>query len=275
MRDGTDPIVELANWFHSAPGGYVRAWEQSQFDAMVGDVFGYNALQLGLPELDALRANRMPFKGYVGHQAPEAALAGRWQGCTVALAEELPFESQSIDLLVLPHTFECTEHPHEVLREVERVLVPEGRVVISGFNPWSLWGARSRIPGLDPWMPQDPAVQVSLARLKDWFKLLSLELDRGRYGCYAPPCRTDRWLGRWAFMEKAGDRWWPVCGAVYVVSAVKRVAGMRLIGPAWKQKRNRAARAAQVVVPHGRAGLPQGPGWPPGPPGMTRYGKDI
>ena len=263
MSDGTDPIVELAGWFRTAPGGYVRAWEQARFDALVGDVFGYNALQLGMPDVDALRANRMPFKGYVGPCAPPPDAAGRWQGSVVALAGELPFETQSIDLLVLPHTLECTPDPHGVLREVERVLVPEGRVVISGFNPWSLWGARGRIPGMEPWLPQDPAAQVSLARLKDWFKLLSLEVDRGRYGCYAPPCRTDKWLARWGFMEKAGDRWWPVCGAVYVVSAVKRVAGMRLIGPAWKQKPRRAARAAaQVAVPHGRAGLAGSPGRP-------------
>ena len=263
MSDGTDPIVELAGWFRTAPGGYVRAWEQARFDALVGDVFGYNALQLGMPDVDALRANRMPFKGYVGPCAPPPDAAGRWQGSVVALAGELPVETQSIDLLVLPHTLECTPDPHGVLREVERVLVPEGRVVISGFNPWSLWGARGRIPGMEPWLPQDPAAQVSLARLKDWFKLLSLEVDRGRYGCYAPPCRTDKWLARWGFMEKAGDRWWPVCGAVYVVSAVKRVAGMRLIGPAWKQKPRRAARAAaQVAVPHGRAGLAGSPGRP-------------
>jgi len=50
-------------------------------------------------------------------------------------------------------------------------------------------------------------------------------------------------------MEKAGDRWWPVCGAVYVVSAVKKVAGMRLITPAWKRKmRRRGARAAAGVA---------------------------
>ena len=32
----------------------------------------------------------------------------------------------------------------EALREVERVLVPEGRVVIFGLNPMSLWGLRQR-----------------------------------------------------------------------------------------------------------------------------------
>jgi len=51
---------------------------------------------------------------------------------------------------------------------------------------------------------------IALPRLKDWLKLLSFEVNRGRFGCYAPWARSDKWLGRWRFMEKAGDRWWPV-----------------------------------------------------------------
>ena len=87
------------------------------------------------------------------------------------------------------------------------------------------------------------------------------EADRGRFGCYAPPCLTQKWLRRWSFMEAAGDRWWPVCGAVYVVSAVRRVAGMRLITPAWKkQEKRRARRQAAVAGSHlGKAtGFSQG-----------------
>ena len=248
MAEETPPIVELAEWFQTPPGQYVLAWERAQFDAAVSDVFGYYAWQVGLGDLNLLRANRMPFKGYVGAEMPGADARAGWQS-RVALAEPeaLPFESQSVDLLILPHTFECTPDPHKVLREVERVLVPEGRVVISGFNPWSLWGARTRMPGMEPWLPQPPSSQVSLARLKDWFKLLSLEADDSRFGCYAPACRTEKWLQRWSFMERAGARWWGLGGAVYMVAAVKRVAGMRIIGPAWKTRPKRA-RAASVVV---------------------------
>ncbi|MEI2416436.1 class I SAM-dependent methyltransferase [Orrella sp. JC864] len=252
MVDETD-IVGLGAWFDSAPGVYVREWEQAQFDGVVADIFGFNALQLGLPALELLRANRMPFKVYAGVDAADAQ-AGPWQAQVVATPEELPFETQSIDLLVLPHAFECTSQPHRVLREVERVLVPDGRLVVSGFNPWSLWGLRARLPGMEPWLPHPPSAQVSLPRLKDWLQLLSFEVDRGRYGCYAPACQTERWLRRWRFMERAGDKWWPVCGAVYVVSAVKRVRGMRIIGPPWKKEKRRARRAAPVVVPQGPGG---------------------
>ncbi|AZV94935.1 class I SAM-dependent methyltransferase [Kerstersia gyiorum] len=239
-------ISKLGEWLATPPGEYVRAWEQAQFDAMVADVFGYQAWQVGMPQLDALKDNRMPFKAYAGLVLPGKG-TGAWQAQIQADPEALPFDAQSIDLLVLPHVLEFASRPHEVLREVDRVLVPEGRVVISGFNPWSLWGLRESIPGIDPWLPHAQAAQVSLVRLRDWFKLLGFEAERGRYGCYAPPCRTETWLQRWHFMESAGERWWPFCGAVYAVSAVKKVQGVRLIGQPWKKKKRRMPRGARVA----------------------------
>lgn len=240
-------IIELAQWLESAPGQYVLDWEQNQVDRMVGNVFGYHAMQLGLPQYNFLRTSRIQYKGRSKAILQGAADHG---AALVTNPENLPFDTQSIDLLVLPHVLECTSNPHQVLREAERVLVPEGRVVITGFNPWSLWGGRERIPGLDPLMPVPADLQISLVRLKDWFKLLSFDVDRGRFGCYAPHCQSQKWLSRWAFMEAAGDRWWPVCGAVYVVSAVKRVAGMRLVGPQWKRTRRRMRRATVVAGRH-------------------------
>lgn len=244
VAEVTSPIVELAEWFDTAPGQYALAWERERYDELVADVFGYHAWQVGLPGLDLLRANRMPFKGWVGTETVE----GEWQQASVIAAPDaLPFESQSVDLLLLPHTFECTDAPHLVLREVERVLVPEGRVIVSGFNPWSLWGARNAIPGMEDWLPSSRQAQMSVPRLKDWLKLLSFDIDSSHYGCFVPACRTDQWLKRWHFLERQGARWWKMGGAVYVVSAVKRVAGMRVIGPAWKKK-GKAAAAATVAV---------------------------
>lgn len=243
---GQPVSVELAQWLASPVGKYVQSWEQKKVDGMVANVFGYRAMQIGQPQWDLLQANRIPAKDRTHSFWDDA----RPEGAAVSLYAEpeyLPLDGQSIDLLILPHVLECSNSPHQVLREAERVLVPEGRVVISGFNPWSLWGAHERLPGLDPIVPVPAHMQVSLGRLKDWFKLLSFEVDRGHFGCYAPPCISQKWLSRWSFMESAGDRWWPVCGAAYVVSAVKRVAGARLIEPAWKDKKRSVRRAAVVT----------------------------
>lgn len=248
--DSEAPIVELAEWLASDPGRYALAWEQAQLDAMVADVFGFHAMQGGLPELDALRANRMTFKGFVGGVMPAEIQRPRWNAFVAADLAELPFDAQSLDLLVLPHALECAADPHRVLREAERVLIPEGRVVITGFNPWSLWGA-SRLLGRASFLP--PGIRpLSPARLKDWFQLLSFEVESGHFGAYAPPCSTEKWLRRYAFMEQLGERWWPVCGGVYVVSAIKRTLGMRLIEPVWKKQK---AAPGVAVAAAGRVKL--------------------
>src|SRR5690606_8063677 len=136
-------ILELEEWLDTPQGRYVAAWEAAQFSGMVANAFGYHAIQIGLPHWDLLQSNRIPYKGRVAIEPVQ----GGSGSLVVAEPENLPFGTQSIDLLVLPHGLECAPNPHQVLREIERVLVPEGRVVISGFNPWSLWGARERVPG--------------------------------------------------------------------------------------------------------------------------------
>jgi SAM-dependent methyltransferase len=234
----------------------VLGWEQEQLDRVVSNVFGYHALQLGLPQLDALRENRMPCRGlvldaasavsapYIVPGAPQAAAASSiFTGPQPLHAPanrstvwcdhlDLPFEAQSVDLIVMPHTLEFTSDPHRLLREAERVLMPEGQLVIVGFNSLSLWGARQSVAKLTghPFLPARQDL-IAFTRLKDWIKLLGFELERGRFGCYRPPLATEPWLGRYGFMEAAGDRWWPIFGAIYMVTAIKRVRGTRLVGP--------------------------------------------
>jgi SAM-dependent methyltransferase len=190
----------------------------------VTDIFGYNALQLGLKGHDFLRSNRMPLRFSAGNQpGNEVRLI-----CT-----ELPFDCDSMDLVVLPHVLEFSENPHQVLREVARVLRPEGNLIISGLNPRSLWGLRRTIGSKQgyPWSGNF----ISLPRIKDWLALLSFDVVGGRFAAYAPPFNTSKWLDRFSFIEAAGDRWWAVSGGVYFVHAIKRVHGMRLIKPQWNE----------------------------------------
>ena len=149
---------------------------------------------------------------------------------------------------MLPHVLEFAAEPHQILREVERVLIPEGQIIVCGFNPASLWGARQGVGRLTsaPFLPQDGEF-ISVPRIKDWLKLLNMGVNRGHFGCYAPPCTTEKWLDRFSFVEKAGDRWWPYLGAVYIVQAIKRIKGMRLIGPAWSKKTVKVARGVPVT----------------------------
>lgn len=272
----SDQIIGLHDWFQTPPGQYVLAWEQAQFDQTVADIFGYHALQLGLIDVDTLATNRMQHRWLaVGSTESTSALAA--QGSTkqclstapatldgaerrprprAALLTEfsaLPFPEASLDLVVLPHTLELNTDPHATLREVERVLVPEGRVVICGLNPASLWGLRQRRAHLlqrlgvgELYLP-NAGEFIGYWRLRDWLRLLSFEVESGRFGCYRPAVRTEKWLNRFDWMDKAGDRWWPIFGAVYFVVAVKRVRGMRLLGPAWKTSKSLAAAPVSIA----------------------------
>jgi len=126
------------------------------------------------------------------------------------------------------------------------VLIPEGQLIICGFNPASLWGMRQatgRLTG-SHFLPRAGEF-ISMPRIKDWLKLLNMGVSHSHFGCYTPACRTERWLDRYAFMDRAGPRWWPYLGAVYIVQAIKRVKGMRLIGPAWSKK----TASTPAVVP--------------------------
>ncbi len=256
----------LSEWFASPAGRYLLAWEQERFDAAVADCFGYHALQLGLAQLDGLHSNRISHRwlavstpgdisafadinhSIIGSPSDSIPVEAQPSSASDTLLQtenapprridlvcnfnELPFESASLDLILLPHALEFAPDPHATLREVERVLVPEGRVVVSGFNNWSLWGARQamgRATG-NIFLPRAGEF-IGYRRMKDWLKLLSLEFDSGHFGCYRPPVKTAAMLNRFAFMEKAGDRWWPVFGAAYCMTAVKRVKGMHMVAP--------------------------------------------
>ena len=257
-------------WLQTAQGRVLLEWEQDRLDHAVTDAFGYHAVQLGLPELDGLRANRMPHRWIVSDslRMPEMLAVPPPQDELITIQpadvpialvcdfDALPFPNDSVDLLVLPHTLEMTRDPHQSLREVERVLRPEGRVVVAGFNPASLWGLRQRAghakrgvgigrSGL-PYLPRAGEF-IGYWRLRDWLRLLGFELEAGRFGCWRPPLNSPRWLERFAWMERVGERWWPVLGSAYFLQAVKRVRGMRLIGLA-KQERRKAHGAPAVVA---------------------------
>jgi len=141
-----------------------------------------------------------------------------------ARADALPFAARSVDLMILSHVLEFSDKPHEILREVEQTMAPGGHIVLIGFNPLSLWGLRrlilkvSRKRKSRPWRGS----WLTLARIKDWVRLLGLESSGGRIGVYGIPIQSEGLNQRFAFLERVGARWWPRFGAVYAVVVVKR-----------------------------------------------------
>jgi SAM-dependent methyltransferase len=276
-----DPIIELHPWLAMTPGQALLDWEQAQMDRLVADVFGFHALQLGLPEMDALRANRMQHRwlaldaAYQGWQPPVGESGAEPQVAHVRCDfEALPFPNNCLDLVVLPHALELARDPHHTLREVERVLVPDGRVVIAGFNPASLWGLWQRMGrlGAERALVLPQGEFIAYWRLRDWLRLLGMEVEAGCFGCFRPMTRSQAWWDRLAWMERAGERWWPVLGSVYFVVAVKRVRGMKLVG---KLKRHRVGAPAAPAVVANRQAQPGAPSriWTPAESNFYQEGR--
>lgn len=237
----------------------------------MADIFGYHALQLGLPDLNALQASRMPHRWVASPYWPErddifainsvAAKAINMPAIVENSSlkidfftefEALPFAENSLDLLILPHSLELSPDPHATLREAERVLMPEGKLIICGFNPLSLWGFKQKRSHLykrlnfgDLYLPEAGEF-IGYRRLRDWLRLLNFDVEPGHFGCYRPAVRSESMLQRFAWMDKLGGQYWSVLGAVYFVVAVKRVRGMRMISPVKKLKR--VANGAPVSV---------------------------
>jgi SAM-dependent methyltransferase len=237
-----DSIVSFVDWLQTPAGQYLMAWERAQLDAAVSDIFGYHALQLGLAQLDALHTNRMSHQWLALDQVGRVDSSLAREPALLSDFTALPFPSSSLDLVVLPHTLEFSADPHATLREVERVLVPEGRVVICGMNPTSLWGFKQsrghlyqRLGYSRLFLPEGGDF-IGYWRLRDWLRLLSFEVETGEFGCYRPALRSEKWLQRFSWMDHVGARWWPIFGASYFLVAVKRVRGMRLLEPAWRPK---------------------------------------
>jgi len=236
--------IELCEWFRGFPGQSVLAVEAYALRMLWPSLFGKTAVQMGsigeinlLEDCNAPIRSMLEFPGVPGPDVPRIH----------ALPEQIPFDQRSIDIMLLPHTLEFSDDPHQVLREVSRVLAPEGHVVIVGFNPFSLWGLRkmlTRKPRGVPWCGNF----LSLARLKDWLKLLDFDPVQGSMHYYRPPLTSIATLDRLRFLDKAGNRWWPLAGGVYLVVARKRVAGMTALRPEWRKTRRFGTAVARPAL---------------------------
>ncbi len=136
---------------------------------------------------------------------------------------EMAWESQSLDVLLLPHSHEYSDSPLLALAEAARVLKHGGKLIVTGFNVNSLWCGSKWFDGKR--LPHKKNC-LTLPQFKQQIQDLGFEIEYGQFMVYVPPVEQESALKFWQFLEKAGDRWWPQCAAVYGLVLVKRMAGV-------------------------------------------------
>jgi SAM-dependent methyltransferase len=218
--------AHINRWLATPLGTRVLAVETGVLGEALSDVVGFELLQVGSwGSGDAIsRSARTQHRRWL---APDAV----GEDAIRAQYDALPIATNSVEAVVLPHTLEYAAEPHQVLREVERVLVGDGVVAVCGFNPVGPWGVRHLLT--QKRFPPSGTRLLSEGRLKDWLRLLGLEVVATERYLFTPP-----WAGRLpgegiGWLESRGPRaLLPLAGA-YLIKARKRVHALTPLRPAW------------------------------------------
>lgn len=161
-------LTEPQTWRDMPWGDYFRDALQQQLQPCLGKLYGFHLLKMGnlSAEIDTTHCA-------ISHQVNVGSAGEQMQ--VIAQPTQLPFASKSVDACLLAHTLAWSQDPHHVLREVDRVLIDNGWMIISGFNPFSLLGIGKAIPAIQrkaPWSGR----MFSQTRLLDWLSLLNYEV---------------------------------------------------------------------------------------------------
>jgi SAM-dependent methyltransferase len=241
---------QLRDWYASPLGRSLLGFEREELDKVLPGLFGFYLVQVGAAMDEyLLGCSRIRLHIVMDdhRRVAEACAPGQLLG-VYAHGATLPVQSDSVDVVVLPHTLEFEAAPHDTLREVERILVAEGHVVILGFNPWSLWGLwrlfRWNRRSHPPWH----GVFRGTLRIKDWLALLGFDLLLSRSYFFRPPLHHAGMMRRLLWLERLGARLWPYLGGGYIIVARKRVVTLTPIKPRWRPRRSVLADVAKPTT---------------------------
>ena len=215
-------------WLETPLGAAVLELEARVLADALADVFGFELVQLGRwgHGAEISSSARTQHRCWL---APDAS----GHGAIRAEFHALPIATGSVEAVLLPHTLEHAPHPHEMLREVERVLMGEGHVLICGFNPLGPWGLRHLVSRRQ--FPPSALRLMSEGRIRDWLGLLGFEVVDARRYLFAPPW-TQRLSGRTrGWLEARVPQFAPWLAGAYLVKACKRVRTLTPIRPAWQK----------------------------------------
>ncbi|WP_428772151.1 class I SAM-dependent methyltransferase [Vibrio sp.] len=229
------------SWSQLTHGLWVSESIQTRLDEWCPQLFGYHLLKLGglSCELGSSLCN-IPHQVNLDIHNPLHHV--------IADGFALPFLEKSFDTVILSHQLDYCNDPHRLLREVDRVMIDDGYLIITGFNPISLIGISSLMPWRKHSLPWSGRMFTS-NRIKDWLSVLNYEVIHcDRYALF--PMQRNRTM--WTWMENAIGDWAAPMGSLYFIVARKRTYPLKLIKPHWKIKR----RLAPVGVNY-RTGIRQ------------------
>lgn len=211
------------SWREFRQGDALARQLETQFNLWWPRIFGYHLLKVGSLSCE-LETGACSIKHQIrlSDTSPLATV--------IADPDDLPFVQHAVDAVLLAHCLEFAQDPHHVIREAHRVLMPDGYLLLSGFNPLSVMRLASLWPGLHRQLPWSGRF-FTIARVKDWLHLLGFEIIyEHRLFCTSMLSEN---AGASSFRHWA-DQHLNWLGAAYVLVARKRTLPLTPIKPKWQ-----------------------------------------
>jgi len=220
----------MSDWYASPLGQHLLKSETDLLEDCLSRRFGYHLLQIGCANIPMYSSSP------IGHKFSITRENSQKEPGIVARGEAIPLASETVDLVLLHHALDFSKYQHQLLREVSRILIAGGCIVIVGFNPYSSWGIRTGLPGTKkhPWQGR----LLSTNRITDWLKLLDFQVEQVRYGAYSLPVNSPGVIKYSGLLDKLATRLnWPT-GGIYMISAKKQVLPLTPIQTSWRDIAN-------------------------------------
>lgn len=203
--------------------------EKKQFAALLERHFGKHAGLIGVPYQSSLfNATQLLSHTLI------TPLSNHKLGYVESDLYNLPILTGSMDLIMLPHTLEFIDNPRQLLVEACRIIKPEGLILISGFNPYSLWGLKKKLAKNKPYFPE--ANFINARKIINWLKLADFVIEKQKFTLFVPPINNEHLLKKFSFLEKLNGKWFPNLGGVYIILARAKVVPFTPIRLKWKQQ---------------------------------------
>ncbi len=245
----------MSEWFETNLGASVVKSELQRCINLIPSEYYARGMQIGMVSHNFLENSSVANRYFVKTPTCSGMLTDENGYFVSSDPSVLPFPERSQNLVVLPHTLDFCSSPHEVLRQINQILSPEGCLVVSGFNVSSFYGLSKALRNKKhlPWCGSF----YSVRRVQDWLSLLGYDLVGASMIEYQLPLQSEIWRNRMRFLESVGDRWWPGFGGIYIIVGRKKEIMVRPIGTqkTWQRLIPGMARPASASQKAAKMGI--------------------
>lgn len=227
-------------WQTLPMGEALKKITEERLSEVTNKMFGYHIVKVG--DLSSqLELTNCPIKHRISQS--NATLIGPG---LLAESNALPFTENSIDAFILAHELDFAQDPHQILREIDRCIVPNGHVVICGFNPYSLMGLFKWLPIKRGNLLHD-ARMFSRGRIKDWLGLLGYQVTEEVRFVHASLFFEGK-LNSESRWTRFASKYLSFFASMYLIVGKKREIPLSLIKPVWKPKPQFAPVSASLRI---------------------------